>query len=72
MFAGERPVGQITSAIRSPMFERALAMARLAIEHAAPGTRLEVGQLDGHMKRLPATVCDIPFYGPVGRSLGPG
>ncbi|MEM9967602.1 MAG: DUF1989 domain-containing protein [Pseudomonadota bacterium] len=64
VFAGERPVGQVTSAVRSPMFERAIAMARLTVEHAETGTALEVGQLDGHMKRLPATVCDIPFYDP--------
>lgn len=64
VFTGERPIGQITSATRSPMFERAIAMARLSVEFAETGTRLEVGQLDGHMKRLPATVCDIPFYDP--------
>ena len=61
---GERPVGVITSATRSPMFERTIAMARLAIEHAEIGTKVEVGQLDGHMKRLSATVCDIPFFDP--------
>ena len=64
VFAGERPVGQVTSAVRSPMFERAIAMARLSVEFADSGTALEVGQLDGHMKRLPATVCDILFYDP--------
>ncbi|WP_348540509.1 DUF1989 domain-containing protein [Shimia sp. R9_3] len=64
VFAGERPVGQITSAVRSPMFERAIAMARLSVEFSATDTALEVGQLDGHMKRLPAKVCDIPFYDP--------
>ena len=64
IYAGERPVGQITSATRSPMFECAIAMARLAVEHSATGTQLEVGQLDGRMKRLPATVCDIPFFDP--------
>lgn len=64
VYAGERPVGVITSAARSPMFESAIAMARLAVEHAEPGTKVEVGQLDGRMKRLSATVCDIPFFDP--------
>ena len=61
---GERQVGVITSATRSPTLQRAIAMARLAVEHAETGTELEVGQMDGHMKRLPATVCDTPFIDP--------
>lgn len=64
IYFGERPVGTITSATRSPMFECAIAMARLAVEAAETGTELEVGQLDGRMKRLRATVCDIPFFDP--------
>jgi len=31
VYAGERPIGVITSATRSPMFERTIAMARLAM-----------------------------------------
>ncbi len=64
VYAGERPVGVITSATRSPMLECAIAMARLNIEHSDTGTKLEVGQLDGRMKRLSAQVCDIPFVDP--------
>lgn len=64
VFDGERPVGVITSATRSPMYERTIAMARLAVEYADTGRNLEVGQLDGHMKRLPASVCATPFYDP--------
>ena len=62
VFAGEHQIGIITSATRSPMFESAIAMARLAIEHADTGTMLEVGQLDGRMKRLVAQVVELPFY----------
>ncbi len=29
-----------------------------------PGTRVEIGKLDGHRKRIPATVTTIPFYDP--------
>ncbi|MEL7254854.1 MAG: DUF1989 domain-containing protein [Pseudomonadota bacterium] len=64
VYDGERPVGVITSATRSPLYERTIAMARLAVEHADIGKELEVGQLDGHMKRLPAKVCAVPFYDP--------
>jgi aminomethyltransferase len=64
VFCGERPVGKVTSAVRSPKYERAIAMARLSVEFSETGHALEVGQLDGHMKRLPATVSDIPFYDP--------
>ena len=28
------------------------------------GTKLEVGKLDGHQKRIPATVVRFPFYDP--------
>ncbi|WP_170330651.1 DUF1989 domain-containing protein [Ruegeria arenilitoris] len=64
VFAGERQVGVVTSATRSPMLEHAIAMARLSVEHAENRTRLEIGQLDGRMKRLGATVTDIPFIDP--------
>ncbi|MEM6595264.1 MAG: DUF1989 domain-containing protein [Pseudomonadota bacterium] len=64
VFLGERPVGEITSATRSPMFGCAIAMARLAVEVSETDTALEVGMMDGHMKRVAATVCDIPFFDP--------
>ncbi len=64
VYAGERQVGVVTSATRSPMQEHAIALARLSVEHAENGTHLEIGQLDGRMKRLRATVSDIPFIDP--------
>ncbi|MEO1551683.1 MAG: DUF1989 domain-containing protein [Pseudomonadota bacterium] len=64
VFQGRVQVGVITSASASPQFGHAIAMARLAIEVAEPGTPLEVGTLDGHMKRLPATVTPLPFLDP--------
>ncbi|MEM6759157.1 MAG: DUF1989 domain-containing protein [Pseudomonadota bacterium] len=64
IFADERQVGVVTSATRSPMFECAIAFARLSVEHCETGTMLEVGQLDGRMKRLRAKVTDIPFFDP--------
>lgn len=61
---GERQVGVVTSATRSPTLERAIAMARLSVEQADSGTLLDVGMMDGRIKRLSGTVCDIPFIDP--------
>ena len=64
IFVGREQVGTITSACVSPEIGHAIAMARVAIENADLGTELEVGKLDGHMKRLPGTVVDLPFLDP--------
>lgn len=64
VYDGERPVGVITSATRSPMLECGIAMARLAIEQAEDGNILQIGQMDGHMKRLTARVAPVPFVDP--------
>jgi aminomethyltransferase len=64
VFDGERQVGVVTSATRSPTLECAIAMARLGVEHADVGRTLEVGQMDGRIKRLSARVADIPFIDP--------
>lgn len=64
VYSGEREIGVVTSATRSPMQERCIAMARLAMEYADVGTELHVGQMGGRLKRLPCTVCDIPFFDP--------
>ncbi len=54
----------ITSATRSPILHKNIALCRMAVEYAAPGTVVEVGKLDGLQKRLPATVVPFPFYDP--------
>ncbi|SLN69882.1 Aminomethyltransferase [Roseovarius albus] len=64
VFANERQVGIITSATRSPSLEHSIAIARLSVEYSENETRLEIGQLDGRMKRLGAKVTDIPFIDP--------
>ena len=61
VFVDREQVGVVTSASYSPELGHAIAMARIAIENSAPSTILEVGKLDGHMKRLPCTVCNLPF-----------
>ena len=64
VYDGERQVGVVTSATRSPTLERAIALARISVEHAADDTVLEAGQLDGRMKRLTGKVTSIPFVDP--------
>ena len=64
VFVDRRQIGVVTSATRSPALGKAIAMARVAAEWQAIGTQLEIGKLDGHKKRLHATVCQIPFVDP--------
>ncbi len=61
---GRHQVGIVTSATRSPVLKKNVALCRMAIEHVEPGTEVEVGKLDGHSKRLAATVIPFPFYDP--------
>lgn len=64
VMVGRRQVGVVTSATVSPSLDCAIAMARIAIEHAETGLDIEIGKLDGHSKRLKARICDIPFVDP--------
>ena len=61
---GRSQVGEITSAMRSPKLRKNIALCRMAVEHSELGTEVEVGKLDGHQKRIPATVVRFPFYDP--------
>jgi len=64
VFVDRRQVGVITSAVRSPELGSVVAMARVAVENATVGEQLEVGKLDQHSKRLPASVTGVPFIDP--------
>jgi aminomethyltransferase len=61
---GRHQVGVVTSGTRSPVLQRNIALCRMNVRYAEPGTEVEVGKLDGHQKRIPATVVRIPFYDP--------
>ncbi len=61
---GRNQVGEITSAVRSPILRKNLALCRIQVEHSEAGTEVEVGKLDGKQKRLPAKVVPFPFYDP--------
>jgi aminomethyltransferase len=53
------PVGAVTSGTWSPTFEKALGLAYVPPEMAAPGTPLAI---DVRGKTLPAVVVETPFY----------
>jgi aminomethyltransferase len=61
---GRQQVGVVTSGTRSPVLQKNVALCRMNVRYAEHGTEVEVGKLDGHQKRIPATVVRIPFYDP--------
>ncbi|MDO5622626.1 MAG: DUF1989 domain-containing protein [Paracoccus sp. (in: a-proteobacteria)] len=61
---GRAQVGEVTSAMWSPLLDAQIALARVDITHAAEGTEIEVGKLDGQQKRLPARITAFPHYDP--------
>jgi aminomethyltransferase len=54
-------IGKVTSAIHSPRLKQNIALAMMAVDHTAIGTRVEV--VTGHGTRS-ATVVERPFYDP--------
>lgn len=61
---GKAQVGEITSAVRSPILGKVIALARVDVTHAGNGSDIEVGQLDGLQKRLKATIVSFPHFDP--------
>jgi aminomethyltransferase len=64
VFIGRAQIGIITSSMRSPLLKKYVALARVESVHAEIGTAVEVGKLDGHQKRLKASIVRFPFYDP--------
>jgi aminomethyltransferase len=63
IFIGRAQVGVVTSATRSPILGKTIALARLDI--ACDGAReVEIGKLDGQQKRIAAQVVAFPHYDP--------
>lgn len=54
-------IGKVTSAIHSPRLKQNIALAMVAVDHAAIGTRVRVATGQG---MLDATVADRPFHDP--------
>jgi aminomethyltransferase len=69
VFVGRAEIGVVTSATRSPILDKTIALCRLDMTHAQTGTQVEIGKLDGHQKRLIAKVVPQPFYDPERRRM---
>lgn len=61
---GKPQVGVVTSAVKSPVLGKVIALARVDISCAEIGTALEIGRLDGDQKRLSARVVPFPHFDP--------
>ena len=61
---GRAQIGEITSAVKSPILNKTIALARISVEHSEVDTEIEVGQLDGFQKRIPAKVVSFPHFDP--------
>jgi aminomethyltransferase len=61
---GKAQIGEITSAMKSPILGKVIALARVDVTYSEPGTQIEVGQLDGQQKRLSAEVVQFPHFDP--------
>lgn len=54
---GRAQIGVITSATRSPVLGRNIALCRVDVGYCEPGTLVEIGKLDGQQKRIRAQVA---------------
>jgi aminomethyltransferase len=61
---GRAQVGVITSSCRSPILKKNIALARVDSLNSEIGTEVEIGKLDGHQKRLPATIVPFAHFDP--------
>ena len=61
---GRAQIGEITSSMRSPLLGKNIALARVDFAHHEVGTEVEIGKLDGHQKRLPASIVPFAHYDP--------
>ena len=59
VFIGGEKCGRVTSGTQTPFLGKAIGMAYLPIEHAAPDTRIDV---DIRGRRARARVVTMPFY----------
>lgn len=64
LYIGRAQIGIITSAMRSAILGKHIALARVDVAYHEVGTKLEIGKLDGHQKRLAATIVPFAHYDP--------
>ncbi len=61
---GRAQIGEVTSAMRSPILKANIALARVNVTHGTIDTEVEIGKLDGQQKRIPASIVRFPHYDP--------
>ena len=61
---GRATIGVITSGMISPVLNKNIALCRIDVKYSELGTKVEVGKIDGHQKRITAQVVRFPFYDP--------
>lgn len=61
---GRAQVGEVTSAMRSPVLGKVIALCRIDVTYAGEGTEVEIGQLHRQQKRIPAKVVRFPHFDP--------
>jgi aminomethyltransferase len=59
---GRAQIGVVTSATRSPILGKSIALARVDATASDIGTEIEIGKLDGQQKRLPGRIVAFPHY----------
>ncbi|WP_416688134.1 DUF1989 domain-containing protein [Candidatus Pseudothioglobus sp. Uisw_041] len=64
VYIGKQQIGIITSATRSPILKKNIALCRISVSESEIGNEVEVGKLDGHQKRISAKIIRFPFYDP--------
>jgi aminomethyltransferase len=64
VYDGRVQIGQVTSATRSPLLDKQIALARVDVLYSEAGSRCEIGKLDGKLKRLAVDVVPFPHYDP--------
>jgi len=64
VYIGKQQVGVVTSATRSPILKKNIALCRITVSESEIGNDVEIGKLDGHQKRLSAKIVRFPFYDP--------
>ena len=48
----------------SPKLGKNIALCRIDVKYSEIGSKVEIGKIDGHQKRIIATVVPFPFYDP--------